>query len=605
VSRNLIFVTVIGVALAYAGLLLPPEQAACQEITKEVRDRTLREVQSLSRSGDYEAALNKLEWLYAGLPRDEAVVVSLFDFLVGRGNYQRAREIMESYIESRPTYVGGMAKLAGLYFTMGDVDKAGQMLTRFIEAAHNRPWAYEVAAQAYLNAGMADEALAAVDEARRVHDNAFVLYEQAARAYVAVGRPGDAADEYLGAVEGGLLAGDAAARKLVNLAGEPGARQAVVAVLERAADEEVAGLVPLTALWEMSMADGDCARGLEEITRMAKRDKSLAGLLVSAAREFERNDCYEECAEAYGIAADLVGRGADAPGYLLARGNCLESSGDLEGALAAYDDLAERYSDSRWVFDACLAMARVLRAEGRCEEAVAEAEKAMKLRVADRNARKAVLIKGDCLTILERFDDAKQTYDLVRPDWDDPQAQTAYYNLGEIAFYQHDFEAALSYYNVTLNEYPGEPLANDAVERLLVIRGSRSGDGYAPELGIFADGALLERQGRIDEALRLFRTTGAAGPREVRIQSQRNVIRLYMAAGEYDKALEACLGAADGEDSHWSPVALETAGDIYVQLGMLDEAESTYEDVIVKYPESVSAGEARRKLDVVRRGPSD
>jgi TolA-binding protein len=70
---------------------------------------------------------------------------------------------------------------------------------------------------------------------------------------------------------------------------------------------------------------------------------------------------------------------------------------------------------------------------------------------------------------------------------------------------------------------------------------------------------------------------------------------------DYEQALELCMLAGETMESHWSPVALETAGDIYLRLGMLDDAVATYENVIVNYPKSVSAGEARRKLDLVRR----
>ncbi|MGD9140451.1 MAG: tetratricopeptide repeat protein, partial [bacterium] len=165
-----------------------------------------------------------------------------------------------------------------------------------------------------------------------------------------------------------------------------------------------------------------------------------------------------------------------------------------------------------------------------------------------------------------------------------------------------DFEAALSYFNVTVSEYPGEALANDAVERLILIRGARAGEeGYAPELGVFAEAALSERQGEIEEAITLFRRAAAAGPSEVRVQSLKNLIRLYLAADDLEQALDICKIAGETVESHWSPVALETAGDIYLRLGMLDDAVNTYENVIVNYPNSVSAGEARRKLDLVRR----
>jgi tetratricopeptide (TPR) repeat protein len=578
-----------------------PGAAVCEEVTRQMRDTTLRDVESLTRYGNYDMALKRLEWLYANLPEDEVVVVAFFDYLVEREMYPRAREVMETYLEFRPTYVGGMAKLADLYFKMGDTEAAAALLKTFIETGHNRGWAYETAAQAYLNAGKPEGALAVVREARQFHKNDHMLFDQAAQAYMRTGRYAEAAEEYIRAVEGNLLTADAAQARILAITAEPGAREAVVPVLEQAADAGRAGLVPLTVLWHLSMAGGDCPGGLREVTRIVEADPKLIGLVINAAREFESSGCYGECAGAYGLAARLSKVKDDIPEYLLARGMCEERSGDLEAALATYADFADKYSDSNRAFDAYFSLARVLRAMGRWDDAIVEADQAIAVQSAGKNARKAVLVKGSCLIMLERFDEAKATYDLVRPDWDDFQAQTAYFNLGEISFYEHDFEAAMSYFNVAMSEYPGEALANDAVERLILIRGSRAGEGYAPELATFADAALRERQGRTGEAIDMFRLTAAAGPAEVRTQSLKNLIRIYLEAGDYEQALDMCKIAGEGLQSYWSPVALETAGDIYLRQGRLDDAVAAYEDVIVKYPGSVSAGDARRKLDAVKR----
>jgi tetratricopeptide (TPR) repeat protein len=595
------------VMLAAAALIMLalPQETLSQEISRQVRDGALRDVRSMARYGQYDSALERLEWLYAGLPRDEVVVAAFFDYLVDREKYERARNVMENYLAFRPTYIGGMAKLADLYFKMGENDEARVLLARFIETGHSRAWAYEMAAQTYINAGLPEEALAVIRQGRELHENDCMLFDQAARAYMSTGMYAEAVNEYLLAVEGDLLAVDVAGGRIVAVAAEPGAREVIVPVLEQAVEAGVAGLVPLTTLWKLSMADGDCPGGLEEVRRMVEIDPGLVGLLVNAAREFERNECFGECAEAYGLAAGIKGTSEDAQEFLLARGRCQERGNYMDEAIATYADFVTRFPGSRRVFDAYLALARVNRAVGECEEALVGADKAIEARAASKDTRRAVLIKGDCLTVLERFDEAKLTYDLVRPGWDDFQAQTAYYNLGEIAFYEHDFDAALSYFNVAMKEYPGEPLANDAIERIILIRASRSGETYAPELEKFASAALLERQGNTGEAIVLLRATGAAAPPELRTQSLKNLIRVYLAMEDYEHALEICAIATDMMESHWSPVALETAGDIYLGLGMLDDAVRTYEDVIVRFPASVSAGEARRKLDFVRRNEAD
>ena len=623
-TRRAAYVLLAAVVFTGSFMLASPRCARSEGISRQVRDSALRDVQSMIRYGNYDSARERLEWLYAGLPQDEAVVVSFYDFLVGRQEYARAREVMETYLESRPTYVGGMAKLADLYLKMGEAGQARSLLEKFIAAGHKRAWAYEVASQTYINSGRMEDALEIIRAGREHHKDDRMLYEQAAQVYLRTRRYADAVDEYLLAVEAGLIQADAATRKIIAVAEEPGAVEVLTPVLEDAVERGIAGLVPLTALWHLHMADGDCVRGLDEVTRIVESDNGLIELLVNAAREFKRSECYGECAEAYGLAAELTDARDAIPEFLLARGRCQELSGDMDAAIETYEDFAGRYSDSRRAFDAYMALAGVLRGLGRYDDALVHADMAMNVRAAGDAVRGAVLMKGDCLVILERFDEAKQVYDLVRPDWESSLAQTAYYNLGEIAFYEHDFEAALSYFNVAMKEYPGEILANDAVERLILIRGSKTVGGppaeletrdgeaplspntaYAPELEAFATAALLERQGEYEEAVSLLRVTAAAGPEEVRTQSLKGLVRIYLGMGDYEQALEICAIAGETIESHWSPVALETAGDVYLHLDMRDEAVAAYEDVIVRYPESVSAGESRRKLDLVRKAATD
>jgi len=76
-----------------------------------------------------------------------------------------------------------------------------------------------------------------------------------------------------------------------------------------------------------------------------------------------------------------------------------------------------------------------------------------------------------------------------------------------------------------------------------------------------------------------------------------------MAAGHGDLAGAIELYTLVGEtlDTYYSPSALEAVGDIYASQGKAPEAIQAYEQVILKYPQSVSAGEARRKIDVAKR----
>jgi len=234
-------------------------------------------------------------------------------------------------------------------------------------------------------------------------------------------------------------------------------------------------------------------------------------------------------------------------------------------------------------------------------QAIAQADKVISADYAGDVRYDAILFKGSCLVEAGKLDEALETYDLVETTWDKTHAQEAFYNLGEVKFYQGDFDGAVSYYNVTLREYPDEARANDAVDRLLLIK-SVKGDLGTMWLKEFAQGVLLERQGRVDEAQGMFaRRAGEQGKGLVKIESLKGLATIAAGRGDLAGAVRIYKLVGETLDTYYSPSALEAVGDIYAREGKAPEAIQAYEEVILKYPQSVSAGEARRKIDIAKR----
>jgi TolA-binding protein len=288
------------------------------------------------------------------------------------------------------------------------------------------------------------------------------------------------------------------------------------------------------------------------------------------------------------------------PAFLTEQGECEVKGGLLEQALQTYDGIASRYPNSQWSAKAAVARAAIYRELGRLDLAAAEADRVIGEDHAGDAKYEAILFKADCLVDLGRLDDAFETYDLVEETWKPGHAQEAYFNMGEINFYEGDFGGAESYYNVTLRQFYDEPRANDAAERILLLKASKSGEAYAPELEDLAHAVLLKRQGKIGDAQvildRLARGTG-----EIRVESLQNLSEMYLEQGAFERAAATYKVIGESLDTRRSPAALEAAGDIYLNLGRTDEAVKVYENVILRFPDSVAAGEARRKIELSRR----
>ena len=156
------------------------------------------------------------------------------------------------------------------------------------------------------------------------------------------------------------------------------------------------------------------------------------------------------------------------------------------------------------------------------------------------------------------------------------------------------FEGALSYY----------PRANDAIDRLLLLKGG-SGGPDTTTIRAFARACLARRQGRFDEARRRFGQLAREASETVQIESLKNLSDIHLASGDYDRALRTYKLVGETLDTYFSPSALEAVGDIYLSQGRLDQALEAYEAVILKYPASVAAGEARRKIQGSTREGED
>ena len=88
-------------------------------------------------------------------------------------------------------------------------------------------------------------------------------------------------------------------------------------------------------------------------------------------------------------------------------------------------------------------------------------------------------------------------------------------------------------------------------------------------------------------------------------QCLKSLSEICIEEGDFSSAVKTYKLIGESLDTYFSPSALEAVGDIYHTLGETEQAISAYEDVILRFPDSVSAGEARRKIELVRRENSE
>jgi tetratricopeptide (TPR) repeat protein len=575
-----------------------------QPMAPRDRDRQVREAKDLAKVGQLDAAARKLERLYSVLPDDGVVVSALFKILVDGEQYGRAEEIMKRYIDRKPGDVKARADLAGLYLTTGRDDEGMALLGWIVERAPAEAWPYEISLHVLLDNERADEVIGFISRAREGLSDSTIFAEDAARIHKAASRYRRATREYLlaGAVAGANF--ETTGLVISAMASDEAARGEVIAALENARGIEAFKKSIDWVLWQVYLLDGDCGKALDELARAAPGNRALSEMLTVLARRALEAGCYTECGRAYALAAKYAKDESRIPSLLLEGARCEMAGGLIEQALATYREVLDEYAGSAWAAEASYARGRIYRDLGRLEDAVAEADLAISLVGPETGGHGAVLFKGECLVEMGKLDEAFETYDLVQTDWEREYAQEAFFNLGEISLFKAGFEEAAAYYNVTLREYADEPRANDAIDRLMLLKASKVGEGYRGDIKELARAILLKRQGKVAEAETLL-TRLATGREAIKVESLKYLSEMYLEQGAFDAAIQTYKIIGDSLNVHFSPAALEAVGDIYTGLGRTEEAIGAYEDVILKFPDSVSAGEARRKIELARRGSGE
>jgi TolA-binding protein len=589
------------IAAAALVVILFAVEACCQP-PADPKDKGLRDVRALIRAGSYQAAITQLERLDATYPNDQTIVEALFQALVATKAYDRAEEVMTRYVAAKPDDPRGLSNLASACLLEDKRDAARAVLDKMIALAPDEAWPYQSAYQVLWRNEAPDDAIAMILRARTACGNPSLFAFDAAQIHRSQARLSAATREY---VLAGIEAKDPglAVDGVMSMAEDPEARRTIVAILDSAASVSDLEEVARTCLWQVHLLDGDCARAFEQFLALARANRLTGEVLSVFASRSKDLACYAECSRAYQLALALPENKAQYPMLLLNKAGCEAAGGLGEQAAATYGEVVRDYPDTKWACQAEVALGVLARDRGLLDEAITHADRVIASRAANDGRLDAILFKGDCLVRAGDLDEAFKTYDLVGTDWKAGSAQEAFYNLGEIRFYQANFDEAVSYYNVTLRQYPDERRANDAIERLMLVKAVK-GDLGTKWLASYSRAALLERQGKIDEAIGLLRELGAdPGQGMIKTESLRRLAAIYDRRGDPDRAIRLYTQVGDTLVTAASPNALEAVGDIYARLGRAAEAIQAYENVIVKYPESVSAGEARRKIEVAKRKP--
>ncbi len=297
------------------------------------------------------------------------------------------------------------------------------------------------------------------------------------------------------------------------------------------------------------------------------------------------------------------------------RGRLLERLERHAEALTAYETLAREYPQGPLAMQSRLRAAAIRRgplhdvagAREAYRRILADAPAGSRNRLAKASREEALLGLGECALLDGAFAEAESTFaTLERESTQSSARERAAFERAELLFYSGRMaDAEEAYYQIT-DHYPSGEWINDALGRALLI-----GEfGATAPLSLEAYAAVLYRQrvGAFEDALRLCRealrdTLNVEMRAHLRMEEIR--ITAHLARwSEVDAALALLLAQDPG--NRVAPVALHFVAEQAEGVPeRRQQAQELYEELILRYPDSLEARQARGRLQALRGLPEE
>jgi tetratricopeptide (TPR) repeat protein len=217
-----------------------------------------------------------------------------------------------------------------------------------------------------------------------------------------------------------------------------------------------------------------------------------------------------------------------------------------------------------------------------------------------------LLQMADCYVRLARFDEAVRTYVEVGPEAFDPEhAELAALRLADIEFFRGTPDSALTLYQSMADTYPRSRFTDQAAARYILLN---------KYVQVRMAGELARTWGRLEWARLAGDSSAVAAAAdslldrdpEGELAAEALFALAETAQGGGNPAgaaarLEEIVRRFSG-DKHRAPEALLRLGTLLADvLARPAEALTRFEAVLTDYPASVQAGDARRRVEALRR----
>lgn len=497
---------------------------------------------------------------------------------------------------------------------LGQLQEAIDLLARTHESAKTSTAVIQMYGQALQMAGRRDDALALYRASLADADNPTQLYVEVERIHREAGELSDAFAiclEYHARFgdRGRWVANEMESLIRSDKMGLAAVEMIEAALKERPEDDDLHDL-HVTALF----FSGQSERALEIVTELDRTREARGNTLFRYAELVAQKNGYDDAVLAIDRALAAGPQPARREEMLYTKAQVLRRARRLEASLGAFDVLTTEFADGRYARRSLLEKADILAHElNRKEDALVAYRAVLGTLDRDRSIKarrvgdEVRLAMADCELSLGRPGEAGNLYSALADSSADPEVQVAaVFQVGEMYFYQSRMTEAEAKYYELVDNYKASDWMNDALERILLI-GSNNDYGGVP-LAALAQAEYQRRLGKVRRGLEILEEALVNYPESMAVDDLLlRKVDFSLALADIETAHRTAEQlAASFPDSELAPRGFMSVARHFASVpGAETEARGLFMEVLLRFPESIEAPEARAALeDLDRRDES-
>ncbi len=583
----------------------------------------LRLAQALEQQGDVERALQ----IYSDLFGSDSNNYSYFD-AVRRGNvqlkrYETAIRVSIARLRMTPNDISLHANIGGLYSMAGMERQSDSVWHALLLNANKNQMVYRTLANEQVNLRLFDKAIGTYLQGRKEVGDPYLFSNELAYLYTFTMDYANMTKEYLLLIRQNEQQYDFVLSRLSSVVSRPDALNAAAAVVnEEMRKQQSVPLIRLQ-LWLLMEAN----RFAEAFTAAQRLEQIVnsQGLEIFnfAERVFRENE-YATAAAAYQLSIksnpkstfisaakygyarcieELSRRGLITSDSIQYDQSVLETRPSFSGAVNLYSALAKDYALSGVGANALYRIG-MIRYEQMfdLDGALHVFDSVLTTTPAGPMIPTVLSAMGDILIAQNKLDEASAKFRTMgsSPYANPDQKNFAQFRLAEIRFFRSDLDSAVAILK-PLTENLRADESNDALILQYFITENKF--QFPDALKQFARAELLSRQGKVSEAVKefssvldLYPTAPLADDALLKIAENSIKLKQYISAlSAYQKLLEEYKESTERDRT------LFKVGELYqFNLSEKQKAIASYEVILEKYPFSLFAEEARKRIRLLR-----